>query len=546
MTTVRFSGAPVAILCVACILFTAACAPADPNVPANQLLLKATGFLEAAETETSPEAKLGLLQKAKDAFHEIMERHPGSDVAVALATRQSVGEISLRDLDDTIRVVTIDGKLGELSSLVPSIGDRREVDEKHAAVNEARARIDEIESLISDTNPEALIQSEQVHNLQSLSTHVLEVERSLCVESNVPTCILMRAVAAAHSIRDTTSQVMTLANLALAFAASEDAVRARDALDNATFPVAMLGIGSYPEDRKLAQAIGRMASAYAALDDVSDEETRTIVDAAVEAANAIQNPVERARALVGAASIQVKAGDLSGAGQTLGQATSAIDAIEDSLSKAELLARLSVVSATVGDAAGPNPNDLLDRALTIAESIDSPHARLAAFRNIATAQASTNDTNGARKNFAEAVAVARTVELRHGRAYRLAQLALLQANAGLADEARKTASEAIAAAEEFSPDGFSVDPDFWLDIASAQARTGDTASAQESIKKLAAVTLNSERLARLASVQANMNEVEKARTSAARAVALAEKTEWEDQRSRSLVAVSAQLAQFRL
>ena len=546
MTTVRCPGAPGAVLCIACILFTAACSPADPDVSANKLLLKASGILEAAETETSPESKLGLLHKAKDTLHEIMERHPGSDVAIALATQQPVGEISLRELDDTIRVVTIDRELGELSSLVPSIGDRREVDAKHAAVNEARARINEIESLISVTSSEALTESERIHSLQPLSRHVLEIERSLCVESNVPACILMRAVAAAHSIRDAASQIMTLANLALAFAASEDAARARDALDKAKLPVARLGFGFNPEDRAPALAIGRMASAYAALDDVSDEETRTFVDAAVETANAIRNSVERPRALVAAASIQAKAGDMSGAGKTLGQATSAIDAIEDSQSKAELLARLSEVSETAGDVVELNPIDLLDQALTLAESIDSPDARLAAFGNIATAQASTHDTKGARKTFAKAVAIARTVDLRRGRARELARLASLQADAGLVDEARQTINEAIAAAEESSSDGLLVDPDVWLDIASAQARTGDTAGARESIGNLAAVILESEHFARLASVQADMNDVEKARASAARAVALAERTGRDEERSRSLVAVSEQLAQFRL
>ena len=62
---------------------------------ANRLLVEAVRLIRASDLEPSANGKFALLKKAHDNLLEIIERHLATDLAVKLATGQSIGDISL-------------------------------------------------------------------------------------------------------------------------------------------------------------------------------------------------------------------------------------------------------------------------------------------------------------------------------------------------------------------------------------------------------------------------------------------------------------------
>lgn len=68
---------------------------ADENSSANRLVVEAVKLLNQAKNEQDPRIQLELATEAEEKFNKVIERYPGSDVAVKLATGQSIGILSL-------------------------------------------------------------------------------------------------------------------------------------------------------------------------------------------------------------------------------------------------------------------------------------------------------------------------------------------------------------------------------------------------------------------------------------------------------------------
>lgn len=68
---------------------------ADENSAANRLIVETVGLLNQARAEANPERRFELIAKVETNLHRIIERYPGSNAAVALATGQGIGILSL-------------------------------------------------------------------------------------------------------------------------------------------------------------------------------------------------------------------------------------------------------------------------------------------------------------------------------------------------------------------------------------------------------------------------------------------------------------------
>ena len=67
--------------------------------PPNILIVEASQLIRAAEDARAPEEKIPLLEDARGKLQSVIDNHPASDLALKLATGQSIGAISLPAVD---------------------------------------------------------------------------------------------------------------------------------------------------------------------------------------------------------------------------------------------------------------------------------------------------------------------------------------------------------------------------------------------------------------------------------------------------------------
>ncbi len=68
---------------------------ADANSSANRLVVEAVRLLNQARDEPDPERRFELITKVEANLNRVIDRYPGSDAAVKLATGQGIGILSL-------------------------------------------------------------------------------------------------------------------------------------------------------------------------------------------------------------------------------------------------------------------------------------------------------------------------------------------------------------------------------------------------------------------------------------------------------------------
>ena len=68
---------------------------ADANSLANRLVVEAVGLLHQARAEPDPERQFELITKVEANLNRVIDRYPGSNAAVKLATGQGIGILSL-------------------------------------------------------------------------------------------------------------------------------------------------------------------------------------------------------------------------------------------------------------------------------------------------------------------------------------------------------------------------------------------------------------------------------------------------------------------
>jgi tetratricopeptide (TPR) repeat protein len=78
----------------------------DANEEANKLFVQAQQLLEKAEKQQRPADKLPILHDAEDHLKSIVSEYPSANLAVQLASGQSVGQISFKGVADTIAEVS--------------------------------------------------------------------------------------------------------------------------------------------------------------------------------------------------------------------------------------------------------------------------------------------------------------------------------------------------------------------------------------------------------------------------------------------------------
>jgi hypothetical protein len=88
-----------AIAAVVLSLSLAGQAAADDQTSANRLFIEATGHIEAARAATEPAEKAEAYAAALERLERIVERYPGSDLAVRLAADGRIGSLSLPMLE---------------------------------------------------------------------------------------------------------------------------------------------------------------------------------------------------------------------------------------------------------------------------------------------------------------------------------------------------------------------------------------------------------------------------------------------------------------
>ena len=85
---------------VVALLFGAGATLADDTSEANELFVEAVKLVKSAEGEKSLEKTLSLMEEALARVNKIIDDYPSSDLAAKLISGQSVGGISLEDVDE--------------------------------------------------------------------------------------------------------------------------------------------------------------------------------------------------------------------------------------------------------------------------------------------------------------------------------------------------------------------------------------------------------------------------------------------------------------
>jgi hypothetical protein len=81
-------------------LAIASCSP-DPNEQANKLFVQAQQLIEKAQQQ-KPDERLATLQAAEQQLKAIVTKYPAANLAVQLASGQSVGTVSLKGMSEAI------------------------------------------------------------------------------------------------------------------------------------------------------------------------------------------------------------------------------------------------------------------------------------------------------------------------------------------------------------------------------------------------------------------------------------------------------------
>lgn len=80
------------------ILMLCSYAFADDNSSANKLFIEATQLINKAHSERNAKAESALISEAIDRLDAIVEKYPGSDLAVKIATEQFIGNVNILEL----------------------------------------------------------------------------------------------------------------------------------------------------------------------------------------------------------------------------------------------------------------------------------------------------------------------------------------------------------------------------------------------------------------------------------------------------------------
>ena len=382
----RLAG--IALVVVALVLGVAAPARtgADDDAAANRLLVEAVGLVEQAEAIESPGDRAALYERALENLDEIVAQHPGSDLAVRLATGQEIGNLDRSKIEHRWRLDTAEHCLTQAS---------------RACVLDLRARIAET---VEDSSQRS---SSRAH------TAAIQVGKGLFGEA------LETA-----TINEAGSRAWTLGIIAVAQASYEHPAAARETIAQA---FAALDKGkSRPQIRVFA--LGKIAEAQAAVGDTVL--ARETFAQARSTASFISEVAARTDALIALAWAQFNSDEDASARRTTVRALESSNDIANSSARAASMAKVVGLEARGGDEVLARAT--MDRVLDIVETIEVWPDAGRSLVDIAVAQADLGDFAGAHRT-AERISMSSFY-----RAYTLADIAAYELSDGNETEAQAT------------------------------------------------------------------------------------------------------------
>ena len=437
--------------------------PADPDQAANMLLVEAIEFVDAAEEESDPTARLAALQRAQDNLDRIVRDYAASHVAVQIVTGQTIGTFDPADMAQAIT----DAEVAHIQAMAARI----------QAADEERHRfcVDEPQS--------CTLLDKALATAGTITSNRYRVEiLSFIVSVQVELGLLRWAQQTAADAADATYAITNNRGLSHAAPAVVDA-QAAAALWTDALQIAEL-IHRDGERFEAVSAVAR-AQAEAGLLGTARETFANAVDAAGE----VFGVVARDEALAAIASAQAEV-------ELWQEAESTARSITHDGRRSSAFTAIARNQAELG---------LWEEALSTANAIPGNASRSEALSAIARAQAEAELWDDARNT-------ASSIYSLDVRARTFSEIAHSQAVRGFLDEARQTLVHAVNAADAIS--SLLNDSSTLMTLARAQAVAGLRNDALDTANIAADAEVEERILAAIVHAQADAGLIDDARSTA--------------------------------
>ncbi len=449
-----------AIIIGVCALVLVSCS-GDPNENANKLFVEVQKLIEKAEKQ-NPEEKLQSLLAAEEKLKAIVAKYPAANLAVQLASGQSIGKISSKSVATATsgaawavcmrapkrvcvlhQAVQVAESIEDKPKRAEAFGAIGEIQSKSGLAKEVAATLDQAVQLVPTIDEEskrgeALSSIAAAHAKAGRSSELLQLASS--IKNDRIRVGVLASVAKAQAkagltkeASDTINQALRLTPsvgdflpLALASIAEAQAIAGLTKEAAGTFDQALRIGGS--ADGYLVSIVE--AQAHAAL-------TRSAFDQAIKIAQSITDGLDRALALRYIVEAQAKAGNITDALQVF----QFIDyrGLRDEKQKFAVDEERAIALLLIVDAYAKAGK--IGDALNFAQSIPNQDNqffrayRAIALGTIAVAQTKAGLTKDTVSTFEEALRLAHSVGDNNYRSTALANIAEAQAQAGKIPEA---------------------------------------------------------------------------------------------------------------
>ena len=259
---------------------------------------------------------------------------------------------------------------------------------------------------------------------------------------------------------------------------------------------------------------------------------RNEVGAAFEVARRIDDKSGLAKAFIGIAESQARAGEVGAARSTFAEALAAARQNSSEWNKPGVLRKIAAAQAGVGETSAAR--ETFSEALEAAQHIGDPRGRSVAIREIAVAQIEAGESTSARDSFAQSIATARQIASDSEKASEMRSIAGAQARAG-------QVSEAVEAARQITHQGNRAAA--LSEIGTAGACAGQLSEALAAAQEIDNPIYKTAVLREIAVARMHAGETAAARDAFSTAVAVAEGIEREVSRAAALKEIAAAHAQ---
>ena len=387
----------VTVVFLAVVLVIGAAAPvrSGDDAGANRLLVEAVTLVEQAEAADAPGDRAELYRRALGVLDKIIADHPGSDLAVKLATGQPIGTLERAEVERQWRFSTLDQCVVEWDRLC-----------------------------LLDLTLEITLGITKEPNRSSI--------RSMIAQGQAEVGAFTAANKTANSVEDLSFRVWALTSVAKPMAAAGACIEAKELLDEAVALAA-----SFDDSYERAWAYGVAGASQA---DAGDEAgAHHSIQQALEAFTEVVDPLERVLALISIAEAQAKANNVSESRRLLRSASEIVPAIDSRLGRVEVLTSIAWIEAQAGNRVDALRN--LVEATREAHSVRPRYFRDKALSLVAHA-------NGISGEYDAAFGLIEDITSPYWLAWALSMVAAAQAKIGDHAAARQTVDLALQAVKD--------------------------------------------------------------------------------------------------